>query len=303
MQTGISQIQAAIQLLFRHKVLIIPYGGFWVCLLLLPKITPRVPESTPFWVSLLILWYVPVILFTLASFMLLELIEQIESDQPVNLLRAVLQAVSFDLVWSLPIILVWSLVGTLVWLLLFPLSLLSGGLTASLQKRLRLSILFVLPAIAWEQVAPWRAVQKGNQAAGEHWAEFVTSFGISDLVWKVVSWFFLLFLLVAQWLSGMVDYEQVLITSTRVMFIILLFFPFVLSFMIYIEQLVAAELYLWHLRWFKAIALAEAKGHRRPRLDRVDRPSLLNEIPELVGVIVPAVHTEANTHVIATERA
>lgn len=59
----------------------------------------------------------------------------------------------------------------------------------------------------------------------------------------------------------------------------------VVSAMIYMEQIIAGESYLWHLRWSKAVELAPSLGREAPAFEEMERPSLLNGVPDLLGVL------------------
>ncbi len=56
------------------------------------------------------------------------------------------------------------------------------------------------------------------------------------------------------------------------------------SFSIYIEQMLMAELYLWHLKWEKEVNRALAQGKPVPTLEEVKPPSILDGIPDLADL-------------------
>ena len=57
---------------------------------------------------------------------------------------------------------------------------------------------------------------------------------------------------------------------------------FAWSFTIYLEQMFTAELYLWSLKWEQAVHKAQQENKPLPELIDVPRPSILDEVPDLL---------------------
>ena len=55
------------------------------------------------------------------------------------------------------------------------------------------------------------------------------------------------------------------------------------SYIMFLEQMFTAEIYLWHLMWEREVQKAEEKGEHPPRsLRHIRRPTILDNIPELL---------------------
>lgn len=54
------------------------------------------------------------------------------------------------------------------------------------------------------------------------------------------------------------------------------------SYSIYLEQMFTAQLYLWHIKWEKAVKKAREDGKEAPSLRDVPRPSVLDKVSDLL---------------------
>jgi len=50
---------------------------------------------------------------------------------------------------------------------------------------------------------------------------------------------------------------------------------------IYMEQMFVADLFLWHKEYEQAVAAARRRGHERPSIREVPRPTLLDDVASL----------------------
>lgn len=257
---SISRFQASLRLLQIHKVLAVPLLAFWIAYSLLWLFYWLSPLSGSAVGVVVFCWFLPVILFTMACIAQLKVIEQIESDKPIDW-KEVLQATLYANKRALPGMLIASVTSSVEWIFWLVLMLLSSkedDLHDSHHARIR--VLFLLPAIVWEGVSFNEAERKSKQLLNERVETFSPNFGLSKVLPLLV-------------LFGLMKAEL---------------FPFsviVVSSMIYMEQIIAAELYLWHLRWSKAVELAPSLGRESPSFEKMDQPSLLNGVPELLGVL------------------
>lgn len=64
--------------------------------------------------------------------------------------------------------------------------------------------------------------------------------------------------------------------------ITIVYLAFAWSYSIYLEQMFSAELYLWNHKWQKAKHKAQQEGRPAPLLSAVARPTLLDDVRELV---------------------
>ena len=53
------------------------------------------------------------------------------------------------------------------------------------------------------------------------------------------------------------------------------------SYSIYLEQMFAAELYLWHMKWEKQIEKEKRDGVPLSKIQDIKKPSILDEISEM----------------------
>lgn len=134
--------------------------------------------------------------------------------------------------------------------------------------------LFFLPAIAWENMGFWKATKKGIAVFRAHLSEFVTGFvlteGVALLIFLPPA---LLFYITGEVEITLPDYVWV---------ITIIYIAFAWSYSIYLEQMFTAELYLWNMKWEKEVAKAQAEGKPIPSMREVPRPSVLDEVHELI---------------------
>ncbi len=246
-------------------------------------------------VTVLIAMYLFIFLITLiiifANFVMLELIEQIESGRKVSIIAAFKEAVSQDFLKAIPIAAVWSL----LWLLILILKILAskrknkgarptlsakaaaltlGGANSSpfswiklglnmLEKLIRLVVFLSLPAIAWEKQWPISGTKKAFDIIRKHTVQFLSSYSLTSLT------FFLMAvpLVIIFYLNN-----HGTVFSAEFWLIVLIYEGLIWTLNIYLEQMTLALLYIWHLKWEKS----GAKGE----LSKVQKPSLLDEIKE-----------------------
>ena len=230
---------------------------------------------------------------------LLELIQQLESGEKMNLSKAFSHTLAHNILKIIPIIIIW----TIIWFILLilqaifseakerkkePLTAenaaktlagyrtfsLSGAFFEALGKGIRMIVFLILPAIAWENLSLGKAIKKGIGVFKVHLSEFVTGF---LLTWTVATIIFLP--------PGILFYisdELKIEFPTWVWIITIIYIAFAWSYSIYLEQMFTAELYLWNLKWEKQIEEEKRLGKPLSRLRDVRRPSVLDEVPELL---------------------
>lgn len=144
----------------------------------------------------------------------------------------------------------------------------------ALEKGIRMIMFLILPALAWENLNFWRAVKKGVTVFKTHLSEFVTGFVLTGVATMII---FLpptiLFSIANQAKTPFPDWVWILT---------IIYLAFAWSYSIYLEQMFAAELYLWNMKWEKEVTKAQQKNVPAPSLRDVPKPSLLDEVRELV---------------------
>jgi hypothetical protein len=232
---------------------------------------------------------------------LLELIEQIENNENVSVLNAFWSVIKSDFLRALPILLVWAL----LWFIIHVIQAffrrrnssgkdenfsaqnaartlagmnsswsLSGAFFEALKKGLRMIVFLILPAIAWEELSPISATKKGLSILRAHISEFATGFVLSE----AVSVFAFLPAAIIVYVTDKFD----IVLSNEVWFGVIIYCAFAWSFSLYIEQMFAAELYLWHMKWVEASEIAKKNKKSPPTFRRIKPPSILDDVPELV---------------------
>lgn len=233
--------------------------------------------------------------------MLLELIQQLETGQKMSLSKSFGYTLGQNTIKLIPIVFIWAV----IWFILTVIqALLSRKLRGSdekeaftaenaaktlagfqsfsfsraffeaLKKGVRMVIFLILPAIAWENLSFTKAIKKGFAVFRAHLSEFVTGFVLTEAVTAII--FLppaLLFYITGKMEISLPDY---------VWYITIVYVAFAWSYSIYLEQMFTAELYLWHMKWEKEAKKAQEEGRHIPSMREVQRPSVLDEVHELI---------------------
>jgi hypothetical protein len=217
----------------------------------------------------------------------LERVRQIEMDEPRGLTDALRSALA-NTVRALPLVVVWSV----LWLALNGLGMLLAGddegddrgggdrlvgwSVRAACDAMRMLLFCSLPALAWEVGgSPLGAVRRGMAVARSHNAEF----GVGLLLSELAGWIALLPLVILFMVDGeLVELPEVAWLGAAALSLLLW------TFVMLVQQLYAAELYMWYLLWEDASARSVASGAAPLAPDAVTRPSLLDGVPALAAV-------------------
>ncbi len=240
------------------------------------------------------------ILMSFTCFMLLEQIRRIESGLEPSLPRAVWSALTNTL-RAIHITALWALVWFVLFLLerIFsrrgdsesgdsepePFSMqgaaevvagyervsLSEAFFRAVRKGVRMVTFLIYPAIAWEPHR--RGLKRGIEVAVARKAEFAVGFVLTELAATVA----FIPALIVFWISGEfeADFPDWVWMST------IIYCGFAWSFSLLLEQMFAAELYLWHWKWEIQAEEAVAAGASPPLFSDVPSPSLLDDLPDM----------------------
>ena len=250
----------------------------------------------------LIIYFLAFILSISCSVML-ELIQQKESGKEFNLTKAVLITFSYNLVPIMFLSFVWSI----IWFILVVLKVLSKDkdnksdeenaenvartlANASdsswfsfsidaLLKGIRMVVFLIIPAFAWENKDIGASFKRGFVILRQRKAEFIGGFTLSLAVE------FIIFLPAG--IMFMLSNKGIEFPDWS-WFICIFYIGLAWSYSIYLEQMFAAELYLWQMSYEKEVArwsekkrgYGEFKGDY-PKFSEVRRPSLIDNIPDL----------------------
>jgi hypothetical protein len=244
-------------------------------------------EST-FWLTVAALggcvFAVAGVALSFGCLVVLERVRQIEMDEPASLTGALGSALA-NAARALPLVLLWSV----LWLAISGVGMLLGGdddrdagdrwvdwSVRAACDAMRMLVFCSLPALAWEVGgSPWGAVRRGMAVARRHKAEFGVGLMLSELAGAIA------FLPGAgvgvAYMSG-VDVPEVAWLGAGALSLLLW------TFVMLVQQLYAAELYVWHLLWEDASARSVAAGEAPIAPDAITRPSLLDGVPALAAV-------------------
>lgn len=304
-KNGWNLIKESIKVFNNHPKFIVPLLITWVIyapMILYLKYGLNWDAYTTSQVLVIVFGVILIFAFLLAfsCSMLLELIQQLETGEKMNLLKAFTNTVGQNVIKILPLVLVWAVIWFVLTVLQALLSKkrsnekesftaenatktlagyqsfsISRAFFEALKKGVRMVMFLILPAIAWENLGFWKATKKGIAVFKAHLSEFVTGFVLTEVVALLI--FLppaLLFYITGEMKITLPDYVWV---------ITIVYIAFAWSYSIYLEQMFTAELYLWNMKWEKEVTKAQAEGKPIPSMREIPRPSVLDEVHELVN--------------------
>jgi hypothetical protein len=295
---ALSMVGSSLRAFARYPSLFAAVGVVWVGLvvagwLALPPVldlfdSSAMDSQTTFWLAIAALgvcvFAVAGVALSFGCLVVLERVRQIEMDEPASLTGAFGSALT-NTVRALPLVLLWSV----LWLAISAVGMLLGGdddrdggdrlvdwSVRAACDAMRMLVFCSLPALAWEVGgSPWGAVRRGMAVARRHKAEFGVGLMLSELAGAIA------FLPCAgvgvAYMSG-VDVPEMAWLGAVALSLLLW------TFVMLVQQLYAAELYVWHLLWEDASARSLAAGEAPIAPEAVTRPSLLDGVPALAAV-------------------
>jgi hypothetical protein len=142
-----------------------------------------------------------------------------------------------------------------------------------LKKGLRMAIFLIMPSFAWQKYGFKGSIKKGIFVLKTHLVEFTTGFTLTSAAAAVIFLPFFFLILIDNMGVDFPDWIWV---------ISIIYIGFAWSFEIYLEQMFMADLYLWHLNWEREYKKAKKAGKKLPKLRDVPKPSILDEVPDLL---------------------
>ncbi len=289
----------SLRLFVKYPIFLLPLIIVWIIyapIILWLKFKYQ-PDANAWGQTLLLVFVVIFIFSALLMFscsLVLELLQQIEHGQRPSFTQALGDTINQNLITMLPLMLMWSV----VWFLLLLLSALtsrqsknnddainaenaaktlagyqkvsiSEAFFSAVNQGVRMVVFLIMPAIAWENLSLSNAVKKGFAVLKGNKSGFVRAYLLSEAIAVIV--FFppaLLFVITAK---GKIVLPDTVWLAT------MLYVAIAWSYSMYVEQLYAANLYLWYMAWDKEAKLAKAMGDPVPALKNVKAPSLLNQ--------------------------
>jgi hypothetical protein len=239
-----------------------------------------------------------------ACSIVLELIQQLETGKELDLNGAFQETINKNMIKILPIALIWAV----IWFILTVIeALLSkkkekkedfsaenaaktlagyGGFSLSeaffnaLEKGIRMVVFLILPAVAWEDLGFFAAIKKGFGVLKAHLAEFASGYALTYLAAAIV---FLPPAIIFELGTGKRGNPPLINFPDPVWTAVIIYIGLAWSFCMYLEQMFTAGLYLWHLKWEKKMESAKKQNQPLPEFKDVEPPSILDDIPDLLG--------------------
>lgn len=240
------------------------------------------------------------LLLTISCSILLELIQQRETGHKFNLLTSLKDTFTKNIIQIIVLAFIWAV----IWFILTVLEAIfskkdknnnnetenaenvartlagSGGgswisLTfKALKKGLRMIIFLIMPGFAWEDLSTSKSIKRGLSILKMRTTDFLTGYGLSYLAG------FIVFLppSIMFYLSSKLNIEFPEWSWVAC----IIYIAFAWSYTIYLEQMFTAELFLWHKKWEREVEKAGLENRPRPKFKHVDRPSILDDIPDLL---------------------
>ena len=307
---GLQMVGRAVSIFKKYPVFLVPLIACWcVFAALILYIEFGATSSQVFasggLTSVFILFCVLASVLATSSLVLLEMIRDVELGKKPRLLRAGYRTIRHHLIRATPIILVWAA----AWLFVTMLSAifsrrrkdredredrdlsmenaartLAGGtpifsiryLFKLLNKAIRLFVFLILPGIVWLGCGPVSATRHGYSALMNHLKKFASGFILSEAVAILIGLPLMVFWQIAD--GGGFEIPDLVWLG------VIVYAAFGWSFATYVEQILAAELFLWHLKWDRENQRRESLNLPPIRIDDLPRPDLLDDINEFRSV-------------------
>ena len=306
LNAGLHMIGHAFVVFRRFPVFILPLLGCWIVYAVIilylefGSTGNQILEISDF-LSVFALIFVFTSVLAFSGFVVLELIQQVESGRTPKLFAATRDALRENFVKAIPIILVWSALWFVLTVLsaIFSrrksdrgsdrLSMQSAARTFAksdtsffsfrnyfrmLNKALRMQAFLILPAIAWLNCGPSNATKLGHSVSRQHLKHFASGFILSEGVAMII-------FLPAGLLIVFVDQGNYSLPDA-IWLGVIIYCAVGWSLVIYVEQMFAAELFLWHLKWSRENERRASLNLPAVALGEVARPDLLDDVSELL---------------------
>ena len=156
---------------------------------------------------------------------------------------------------------------------------LSNLFIEALQKGIRMIVFLIMPAIAWENLGTFTAIKKGILVFRMRLRQFTVGYALtyaaSGIIFIPVVVMFKLGTKGKHGSPPLVDFSEYAWIG------LIVYVGLAWSFVLYLEQMFTASLYLWHLNWEKLCSEAKDKNETPPDFYSVHPPHLFSTLPEL----------------------
>jgi len=260
---------------------------------------------------LFFLYLIYVLLLSIACSTLLEMIQQTENKEKPSLVKSLKITFTENFNDMLPILIVWAvlwIVATTIEIIFsrvrkiyktfhdikstkineevedeteMAINFLKGDFKFTpsvffievLKRGLRMIVLLIFPAIAWDNLDFYDATKKAFKIINSEFIVFASGFLTTGLV--------ILFIFLPPVFALYMQYTGNANMGPFNYFVMVVYTLFALSYAIYIEQMFMAQLYLWYRKWEEIAMKSLEKGYKIPDIEDIPVPSLLDNINDL----------------------
>lgn len=235
--------------------------------------------------------YTVVVTFSIsiASLIVLEFVEQIEKVGRANIFVAMFDALTRDLIRALPIMIVWSFIKFILLLLELLVSASNDDDNRSYRSRraerrtrsfittlktgIRMSVMTMFCAIAWEPIGPFKAAKKGIDVYRGKFSHLGTGVALSRFLTLVTMLPLLLVFIFFGYAESI---------SPNFIYGVMVYFGLTWAFSMIIEQIYVAELYLWYKTYIRAkTTTTYDENFEIKTMHDVKKPSLFDNTQDL----------------------
>lgn len=241
--------------------------------------------------------YIIALLLTFSCSILLELIHQYETGNKFNFWSALNESLTKNIAHIVVMAIIWSL----IWFLLILIQLILSKKKSSsddktteniartlaghnefsywstsidmIKKGVRMAVFLIMPSVAWEDLGIRDSYKRGMQILKQRKTEFIAGFSISFIINFLLFFYPSIMFFMS---SKGIEFSDVS------WFVCILYIGIAWSYSIYLEQMFAAELYLWQMTFEKEVDKAKKEGNKIPEFNEVKRPFIFDEIPDLI---------------------
>ena len=127
--------------------------------------------------------------------------------------------------------------------------------------------------VHWNEDNCIDAVKKAAAAIKQNFQEFLSGFFSIEIIVTILA-------IPAGIMFYLAD-ERNIVFSDNAWLILIIYIAFVSSLYLYLQQMFAATLYLWIIKWKRAVRKAKLDKTPEPALQDIIPPSLLDNVPDL----------------------
>ena len=141
-------------------------------------------------------------------------------------------------------------------------------------------VFLILPAVAWEELRPMGAARRGCYVLKSHISVFSKGFILTDIASFIV--------LLPAMLTFYISMRGEIHLPDEAWVGIIIYASVAWSMTFFMEQIYAAQLYLWHLKWSYSVKCAQTAGTTPPLFQDIPQPLIMDDIPEFAVIGDPA---------------